>query len=216
MSLGLGILLASLFLGTVYLYVHTKERWNWGKLPKRILIATGIVAVALMSTVLAYFGYEKWKLQPKIATSLQGISLGETFSDVTFKHGAFEKIEGDSAKNENEEQRYIHRAKRSAIDVRNGVVSTVLYACKQDDSDYTTVNNVQCNDSGEKILETFGNTVRILCPKKLDEEAPFLRVYDVVDYGIRYRLKENRVIAFIIAERSDLEGWHGKNWDSCK
>jgi len=47
MTLGLGIFLSSLFLGVIYLFVVTKDRWNWKKIlfvwPLIVILVVGVI-----------------------------------------------------------------------------------------------------------------------------------------------------------------------------
>ena len=53
MSLGLGIFLSSLFLGIIFLFVSTKDRWNWKKIlfiwPLCFVLIVGVVGGAARS-----------------------------------------------------------------------------------------------------------------------------------------------------------------------
>lgn len=61
MELGTGIFLSTLFLGTIALFIATKDRWNWKKIllwPTLIIISTSAIIVA------AYFIYERYQNIP--------------------------------------------------------------------------------------------------------------------------------------------------------
>lgn len=212
MSLGVGIVLASIFLGTVYLYVQTRDQWDWRKTWKRLLRSVGILLAIIVTLILSYFVYEKWANQPKLVTSLEGIIIGDRLSDVIFKHGAFEK---DKTLPNGDEEIFFNPRKRLVLGVRNGVVRNIMYYCKRKELDFTSVNHIQCEDSGEEIYETFSNAVRVLCENITDKSLPQIRVYDAVEYGTRYRLFENKVDAFVVAEKSQLQSWAGLNWIPC-
>jgi hypothetical protein len=218
MSLGLGIFLASMFIGTVYLYVQTRDQWDWRKIWTRLLKSVGALVVIIVTLIISYFGYEKWENQPKLITSLEGISLGDPFSDVIFKHGAFDKVDIKNVahRNANEEE-FVNFKKRTMLGVVNGVVRNVSYHCKEKELDFTSVNHIRCGDSSETIYETFSKGVRVLCEKSAsaDKSSPVSRVYDVVEYGTRYLLVENKVETFIVVEKSELQGWVGFNWHPC-
>jgi hypothetical protein len=84
MELGTGIFLSTLFLGTVALFIATKDRWNWKKI---FLWPLGIiVSLAVISGVVIYF-HQQYENQPKKLTELWGVSLKDGMSEVKFKKG---------------------------------------------------------------------------------------------------------------------------------
>jgi len=89
MELGTGVFLASIVLGLVYLYVQTKDRWNWKKI---ILLPLSLIALFYVGVFL----YEEWDsreethryvITDKAQTEFLSISLGDKVSDVRFKKG---------------------------------------------------------------------------------------------------------------------------------
>lgn len=217
MSVGLGIFLGCVFLGTVFLYLKTASSWNWKKIGKRTLITVGILVAGSVVLALAVFGYDRWEQRAQVVTSLKGIAIGEKLADVVFKHGAFEKREKkvDDVRKYQDEEDYEQKDKRVGISVRSGVVVSINYICGNE-SDYTSLNRISCDDSGDKIKELFQNRVRVLCSKKSDEGAQFRRVYDVVEYGTRYLVGQNKVAGFLTTNKRELESLVGLNWDECK
>lgn len=93
MDLGTGIFLSALFLGTVALYIATKDRWNWKKVllwPLLIFVALGVLAGG------GFFIYQSWEGRPKPQQELWGIRLGENMADVKFSKGAPAKQSADT------------------------------------------------------------------------------------------------------------------------
>lgn len=80
MELGTGIFLSSLFLGTIPLFIFTKDRWNWKKI---VFFPIVLVAVCLVG----YFLYEKYESWPRKLDVMWGIPLGASMSDVKFMKG---------------------------------------------------------------------------------------------------------------------------------
>lgn len=84
MELGTGIFLSAIFLGTVALFIATKDRWNWKKI---LLWPLGVVvALAVVGGSIAYL-YQKYEDRPRKLTELWGVSLGDAASEVKFKKG---------------------------------------------------------------------------------------------------------------------------------
>jgi hypothetical protein len=83
MSIGLGIFLSSLFLGTIALYGITKDRWNWRRIGRNISLGLLVVAIAGAGV---YF----WNDLP-IPISKQneyaGLRLGMTQDEVQYIKG---------------------------------------------------------------------------------------------------------------------------------
>jgi hypothetical protein len=94
--------------------------------------------------------------------------------------------------------------------VKSKKIEAILYECA--DYDDILVNTVGCNTSGESLQKKFDKDIRILCGKN---NTNLDRVYDVVRYGVRYYLTQNRVIGFLIAEPKLLESFVKHNYDKC-
>lgn len=84
MELGTGIFLSAIFLGTLALFIATKDRWNWKKI---LLWPLGIIlGLALIGGSIGY-AYQWYENRPKKLTELWGVSLNDTEADVKFKKG---------------------------------------------------------------------------------------------------------------------------------
>ena len=119
---------------------------------------------------------------------------------MTFRHGAFEKLEPSKTevRKYEDEDDYWNNSIRVGVSIRDGIVQAMWYLCRRSESDYTRVNGIACNDSGDEIIEKFGKGVRVLCEKQPSDSAVQSRVFDVVQYGTRYRLMKNRVRSTLI------------------
>ncbi len=83
MELGTGIFLSALFLGTVALFLFTKDRWNWKKVS---LYVFGIPVAAILICGGGYYAYYKYEQGPRPQTEFMGFSLGMSKEDVlTYK-----------------------------------------------------------------------------------------------------------------------------------
>src|SRR5262249_35682038 len=129
MSAGLGILFGSVFLGFILLYLGTKGTWNWQKIVRRSVIVIGVLVALAVLAIIGLFANDKWQQRPKVVTSLEGVALGEKFSDVVFRHGSFEKIpvKKDVRRKYEDEEEYVQREKRLQVSVRNRIVSGISY-----------------------------------------------------------------------------------------
>jgi hypothetical protein len=217
MSIGLGIFLGCVFLGSVFLYLKTANTLNWKKFGKRTLLIGAAFFLLAATAGVGGYAYTEWQGRPQFIKTLGRISVGEKLSEVVFKNGIYEQHSPppNAAQKHVDQQEYSQKDSRVEFGVRNGIVNTVTYGCKQE-SDYVAINKIYCNDSGDKIKELFGSKVRILCRKLQHEKAELERVYDVSEYGTRYYVVQNKVVAFLIADRNELESLVGINWDTCK
>lgn len=84
MEIGTGFFLAAIILGTVWLYVATRDRWNWKK-----LLLWPLAAVLVLSAIGGAGIYVKdwFEDRPRQELALWGIRLGASPADVKFAKG---------------------------------------------------------------------------------------------------------------------------------
>jgi hypothetical protein len=215
MSIGLGIFLASLYLGTIYLYVQTRDRWNWSRLVAR---GAALMAGAAIGGALLYggiVGYEKWQARARVVSAIGPISVGEPWVDVVYKLGKFKDITTPGASKYPNETVYSHETLPLTAYVVKGRVLYIVYHCRDTASGtYGPFNGIRCGADGDAVMKAFGDKVRVLCRNQAD--LAYLRAYDVVDYGIRYIMYSNKVSAIGVAEPAELATFSGINWDRCE
>lgn len=182
-------------------------------------IVAASIAVVLLATLIAIgvYGFYAIKDRPQKVTELKGVVLGEKIGDVMFKNHGY-KIE-QPEKNQNGSfpeagiVTYSNKDARILFTIKNDKVESVDYSCSQD-YEYTSVSEVACGDSSEKIKKRFGDKIRVLC--HMDKEVRNqLRAYDAVEYGVRFQLYYNRVVGFAIFSPNQLSGLVGINWSEC-
>src|SRR3989338_323971 len=81
MSLGVAIFLSSVFVGTVALFIATKDRWNWKRIFLWPLAALILIAAGLWI-------YNTIEQRPKVQTTFWDIRIGATEGDVKFLKGS--------------------------------------------------------------------------------------------------------------------------------
>lgn len=214
MNLGLGVFLSSLFLGTVLLYLKTRDTWKWRLIWRRIGFTIGGLIAITVLWFAAILGYEKWEGRPQIVTELHGVGVGERFSDVVFKLGQFTQSASKGAVVEPDEPTLYESNddKHLALYVKAGAIAGITYICKT--SDYKKVNGISCTDKGNDILGRFGNSVRIRCLREKSEDAKLHRVYDVPEFGVRYSVLRNQVAGFLVMSPKAL-AVVSTNWMEC-
>lgn len=218
-SVGVGIFFGAVFLGLIYLYVNTRDRWNWSRIAKRTLMVLVVLIAIPVAIGVGVVGYEKWGERPHLITSLEGISIGDKLSDVAFKHGVFEKREvtEGAVKKYADEESYVSKQGRTSFEVRGEIVRSVGYICNGKELDFTRVNGIQCGNTGDAIVkEAFGDKVRVLCERQPDANFLPTIVFDVVEYGTRFGVVQNKVGAFFISSKDELQSLTAYNWIPCK
>lgn len=235
MTLGTGIFLAALFLGIVYLYINTRDRWDWKKIAKRFFL--GIIALILVLVVGAgvtdlynYLTQDK-DLSAKnedvgLVTTLEKISLGEKISDIEFKL-AVKNITPKSDKADEAEYQLSNEPRlKFYVDKTSKLVSRVYFVCDKDSTAYPNlysfnIHGVKCGASSETISSIYKpKNIRVLCYFKEegndDSIVNSVRSYDIPKYGLRYILDTNTVVAVLVASPEKIESSLGKHWKTCK
>jgi len=182
------------------------------------LAATLIVTTLLVSLIaIGIYVFYEIKDRPKIEPELKGVSIGEKLGDVLFKSHGYEIVK--ATKNENgslpdaDETSYTNKKLRLFVTFKGDTVESVDYECSQE-YEYSSLSQVACGDSSEKIKKRFGENTRILCHMDKTVRGQ-IRVYDAVEYGIRYQLYYNKVVGFAIFKPEKLSKLVGINWSKC-
>ncbi|MDQ3026748.1 MAG: hypothetical protein M3R58_09640 [Pseudomonadota bacterium] len=179
-----------------------KQGWSWEKSGESP-IAKG--AAALGIALLALWAYATWDApdEPastqssqaalRLVTSIQGVQLGEVD--------------------------YAQRTGSLRLGVRKGVVRSIGYVCKEG-RDATALNHVACHAKRERIVQVFGERVRMQCAKVKPDDprramAPHVRAYDAVEFGTRHVVIRDVVNGFIVTDPEELESLVGYNWEEC-
>lgn len=201
MELGTGIFLSALFIGTVLLYNSTKDRWNWKKGIKYIVIsATGLVLVV---SGVFYFG-SVYEDLPKAQNELLNIKLGMTQDDVLFTKGS--PTEKSPHKTESTHfENWVYKAKgKSAdsfrVDFKNEKVVRVIHVSSGEYQNMGVGGISQWNDQ-ETILEKYGEPDRISV--SADKKS---RAYNYDEYHVAYGLHLNEVNVVAIYDPNETKG----------
>jgi len=177
---------------------------------KWILIAAAIL-FALFSLFFTYVKIDDYiESKPKVVDEFLEIKLDEKLNDVLFRIEGLKLDEEYLSVRKDSVTRYTNKDSGISIDIESGRVTGIVYKCK-DNGGYVKVNKIFCDDLGEKVLEKY-DSVRILCNK----ERMDMRVYDAVNYGVRYYLLTNRIAAFYVSKPSLLETLVGINFHQCE
>ena len=206
------------------------EGWSWQKLGDSIgakFAATVVIANAVWWTYASWdqptveVSSESRDAPLQVVTSLEGVRLGEKLAAVASTHGPFDKepARPDSVKKYADEEDHRQRNGQLRLWVRDGVVRSIAYQCKEG-RDPAALNNVACHDFEDQIRKVFGDRLRVLCAKVKPDDpnkamAPYVRAYDAVEYGTRYIVIKDAVNGFIVTDSKELDSLVGFNWEKC-
>jgi hypothetical protein len=173
-----------------------------------LLCFLGLLVAVLYPEVKQYF-----ENRPKVINEIQGISLGEKYSDFMFRNSGFVAMKPES-KRADGETHYENKSLSLRVGFKDSLIVNITYICK-DTYEYTSVSGIKCNSRGDAIFEKYGKDVRVLCLKdKTDNLYQSYRVYDVVKYGLRHHVFSNVVKAFDVNTLSRISD-NGANWTTC-
>jgi hypothetical protein len=181
MTLGLGIFLSSLFLGTVFLFIATKDRWNWKKF---ILWPLGLL-VTLSAGIYVYRLIEE---RPKVEKSYLDIPLKATKSEVLFIKGEPTKKDTDQweyrTTDENGNWRTISR-----VQFADEQVWAVSYYSATEFDSHENIQGISIGDGVETVRAKFG------APSNASISKDGLhKIYAHNRYNVLFELAKNRVI----------------------
>jgi len=188
---------------------------------KKILkwVAAAVLAIFTLGSLtgLVIYGFYAIKDMPTIVNEINGVAIGDKVSDVLFKSNGYKpekQIVNENGSKQNSNQiSYANTNERMYVTFENGLVEDILYDCRKE-YEYTSISKISCGDSSEDIKKRFGNKVRVLCHMNKDFRNE-LRVYDVVDYGIRFQLHYNKVVGINIFKPEKLNNLVCINWSEC-
>jgi hypothetical protein len=189
MNLGLGIFLSSLFLGSVALFIATKDRWNWKKLA---LWPVGILAALCV----AFYAYSLIEDRPKAEQAFWDIPLNASKSDVKF-------IKGEASEKEDDVWRYITRD-------QSGNWSTAYYVHFEEDTVWciafyanefsrwaANIQGINIGDKIDVVRRKFGEPSHVSV-----SDDGLKRLYTYSLYNIVFELEKNEVVGLGIAKRA--------------
>lgn len=177
-----------------------------------------IVFLAILFVLVCFFSYEYvrniYDNRLKVVTEIDGIKLGDKFSDFMFKNAGFKatskkdksKVRADDYSNENSS---------FDVNVTDNKISMITYICK-DYGNYVQINGISCKDSGDVVLNKYDKEIRVLCLKNREEERfNSYRIYDAVKYGVRHHVVSNSVLGMTVLSTSQFNDKILEDWGDC-
>ena len=189
MDIGAGIFFGLIFIGLVWLYVSTRERWRW----KRIGVWCATIVVVPLLGVTGWVKYLDYQAsQPRFLDSLWGLSPGMTPEDVVFRKGEpYKKNEKDEIAGES--WVYVGEASEAIHEVlwKNGKVRSIeALTLKSRPYGLPSIPGIDSSDSLEEVQKKLGPPDAVSMSKdNTSRMVSFLR------YGLFLRLEKNRVTA---------------------
>jgi hypothetical protein len=183
MTVGEGIFYSALLFSFVFLYVSTKDRWNWKKLI--VWVIGGLVAVSILLGVGLYL-YLRTDDRPRKEMAFWGVPLGAPKSDVKF-------LKGEPRPSSDEDYwTYVdvdgNKESSYSVNFVDGKVDFVLF---RGSSLYApSIQGISDYSNQEAIKTKFGEPT--LVSRSKDETR---RLLSYSQYNVAFVLRENRVIA---------------------
>lgn len=215
MTVGAGIFWGCLFISAAIFFAVTKDRLSWGKYLRRTAIGGAVVLGILLLVGGGYWAYERYlDSRNDVITGLNGVSLGESKSDIEFRVGTskFEKIDFVDSLKVSGDETFAFTAPGDTwvwVTFRQEKAIAVASICRKDAYYTPRINGIRCHDSGDALLERFGDGVKKWCNL---HQAGY-RAYAVDQFQVAYTLTENRVEGFLIGE--DLPQRSPIAWKPC-
>ena len=193
MSTGSGIFLSALFLGCIFLYIKSEDKAKWRKVSLWCSVAVILSFVLFMLNAMYEdhtidkLSREKVK-QTDSFTDIRGIRLGESMSDLKFRHGDLKQSEMTRGY-----ESYVTDLGVTVF-AKYNVVEMLTYVCDKDQVKElirgVQLGGISCGSSEETILSKFGKSdVEIMC----FEDDPQTRFYGIKKHNIFYILTKNSV-----------------------
>jgi hypothetical protein len=197
MEIGTAIFLSALIISGVLLYVFSRDRIRWGRLFGRLALVL-IATICLIGGGL--YGWYLWEGRRAAIHSLDGVSLGESESDVIFKKGKVQKTcLMDGTKNIRLiefSQKLPTKEKVTMVETRDGVAKRIVLLGDLGFSNLDGRNSVFETDTVDDVRKKWGQEDFI---RSIDESS---RLYVYRDYNLAVGLKNNQVEAIIIFDPS--------------
>jgi len=180
MSLGAGIFLASIVLGTVALFI-AKDRWPW------VRLALGSLGAIVVIVSAAYFwGWPSTRA--RVQQELLGIRIGEAQADLKFRKGRATPISGSLWRYEKNEG----AAAPVMVTFTNEIVSSVYYDPPSGFSDSVGIDGIRSESAFEDVVARFGEPTEM---RPADPEG-YVRHYYFDAYHVFFVLSENTVRSY--------------------
>lgn len=192
MEIGSGVFLSAIFLGTVWLYVATKDRWNW----KKILLWPLAIVLGLSVIGAAGIYINDWvQDRPKKELGFWGIQLGASIADVKFTKGEPSRVKDVDI------WQYPHGTPEREDGVfvvifKDGKVRFVFHISNKNSSN-PSIQGISSYSNTEDLVERFGQPSHVSRSK--DE---LLQWHSFERFNVAFMLERGQVIALGVYDSS--------------
>lgn len=184
MEIGTGIFFGLLFIGLVWLYVSTRDRWRW----KRFFAWCAAIIATLSLGLGGWAGYDHYqRSRPRFQDSLWGLRPGMTPEDVVFRKGE------PTTKND---RTWIYYDKDSRVANlvlwKNGKAQAIETHITTGGQTYSlpSIPGVSTYDSLEEIEEKLGTPDAVS-----HSEDSAQRIVNYLRFGLFLTLEKNKLVA---------------------
>lgn len=190
MEIGTGIFLSAIFLGTVALYVATKDRWNWKKIllwPLAIVLSLSVIGGA------GIYINDQLEDRPRKEHELWGIQLGASIADVKF-------AKGEPSQHKDADTWAYLKGERDAdgvhvVKFKDGKVRAIVYYGPAHGA--PSIQRISQYSSPERLAEKFGQ------PSYVSHSKDGLRrLYSFEKYNVVFDLEKDGIIALGVYDSS--------------
>jgi hypothetical protein len=183
MTLGTGVFLSSLFLGLIFLYIVTRDRWKWKKIVFRSTAL--VVGLAIIGSA-GFYAYTSYADRAQRAESLWAVSIGETESDVKFAKGEPSKISDSSANND---IRWLYEMEDvgHAVYFQGRKVTRVIALAKER-RDLPSVSGISPHASLDDIINKLGPPSYVSRSKN-----ELSRIYSFAKFNVAFGIEQGEI-----------------------
>jgi len=194
MNLGLAIFLSSLILGFIFLFHSTKDRCNWKKIMKTIVIS--LLSLIIIFSFYYYFFLHSnnfYFQKPSQVTLFWSIKLGSTADDLKFIKGVPEKVDSINSVWLYEYRKYYGKDEYYKIKFYKNIVTSILYFGGKDKS-YNPPHLFGRNFSGynlQSIKDYLGE------PTSVSSSRDGLkRIFSFDTFNVIFFMEEDKVFGY--------------------
>ncbi len=219
MSVGDGIFLSSVFLGTIALFIATKDRWNWHKIVVRSLI--GIVAIIAIGGTWIY-GWDLYNGRPQKPVPMSkfwDIPITASKGDIKFLKGSPDYVHKFKSSGTSEVWAY-GSSDDGKAQLKKGEIAWDSYLIGFRGEEIRRIGyigyvplrgpnlqGIDIGDSPETIIRALGNPTYVSV-----REDELTRVLSFASLNLYFELKEGKVFEYGILNPKFGPAKYEKEW----
>lgn len=200
MTTGEGIFWGLVFVGLIWLYTSTRDRWKWRTIMKWV----GVVFLVPIVCFFAYLGWLKWdESRLRVESSLFGVNIGDPMDEVRYRKGK-----------PTTEEKGCRPEKPDCTDkaVWNYSVKDVTYMVSFNEGKVDWINAI-AEDSTRSALPSFRGVSNFSTQAEVEKlygsptnvstsADATLRIVSFVKYGVFFTFEQDRMIGIGVIDPS--------------